>query len=44
VRFRTDFAGGIEGFTMQAVSQSTDFSFDYQDLDFTRRTNQVVAH
>ena len=38
VRFSSDFAGKIAGFTMQAVSDSTDFSFDFQDLDFTRTT------
>lgn len=43
VRFHTNFAGAIDGFSMQAVSESTDFSFDYQDLDFTRRAKQVIA-
>lgn len=37
VRFTQDFSGKIVGFTMQAVSGSTDFSFDFQDLNFTRR-------
>jgi CubicO group peptidase (beta-lactamase class C family) len=36
VRFREDFTGGVEGFTMEAVSADTDFSFDFQDLDFHR--------
>jgi CubicO group peptidase (beta-lactamase class C family) len=36
VRFREDFAGAVEGFTMEAVSAETDFSFDFQDLDFHR--------
>lgn len=36
VRFREDISGRIEGFTMQAVSAATDFSFDFQDLDFHR--------
>jgi CubicO group peptidase (beta-lactamase class C family) len=36
VRFSTDFGGRITGFTMEAVSDSTDFSFDFQDLSFTR--------
>jgi CubicO group peptidase (beta-lactamase class C family) len=36
VRFREDYAGEVEGFTMQAVSAETDFSFDFQDLDFHR--------
>jgi CubicO group peptidase (beta-lactamase class C family) len=43
VRFRSDFAGRIDGFTMRAVSESTDFSFDYQDLDFTRTTQAAAA-
>jgi hypothetical protein len=36
VRFREDFAGAVEGFTMQVVTAETDFSFDFQDLDFHR--------
>jgi CubicO group peptidase (beta-lactamase class C family) len=36
LRFREDFAGAIEGFAMEAVSADTDFSFDFQDLDFHR--------
>lgn len=36
VRFREDFSGAVEGFTMEAVSADTDFSFDFQDLDFHR--------
>jgi CubicO group peptidase (beta-lactamase class C family) len=36
VRFREDLTGAVEGFTMQAVSATTDFSFDFQDLDFHR--------
>jgi CubicO group peptidase (beta-lactamase class C family) len=36
VRFSTDYAGKVSGFTMQAVSASTDFSFDFQDLDFSK--------
>ena len=36
VRFVTDYSGKVAGFTMQAVSAATDFSFDFQDLDFTR--------
>lgn len=38
VRFREDFVGAVEGFTMQVVSAETDFSFDFQDLDFHRVT------
>jgi hypothetical protein len=37
VRFTQDFAGKVVGFKMQAISSSTDFSFDFQDLNFTRR-------
>jgi CubicO group peptidase (beta-lactamase class C family) len=36
VRFVNDYSGKVAGFTMQAVSAATDFSFDFQDLDFTR--------
>jgi hypothetical protein len=38
VRFSTDFTGAVDGMTMKAVSPTTDFSFDFQDLDFTRST------
>jgi hypothetical protein len=36
VRFSQAFDGGIEGITMRAISPATDFSFDFQDLDFVR--------
>ncbi len=36
VRFSEDYSGKVAGFTMQAVSASTDFSYDFQDLDFAR--------
>ena len=36
VRFREDSMGAVEGFTMEPVSATTDFSFDFQDLDFHR--------
>jgi len=36
VRFEPDFDGRIDGMTMRAVSPATDFSFDFQDLDFRR--------
>ena len=36
VRFTPDYDGRIGGFTMQAESASTDFSYDFQDLDFKR--------
>jgi len=43
VRFASDFSGSPSGFTMEAVSASTDFSFDFQDLEFSRRT-PLAAH
>jgi CubicO group peptidase (beta-lactamase class C family) len=36
VRYSTDYSGRASGFTLQAVSATTDFSFDFQDLDFVR--------
>jgi hypothetical protein len=36
VRFTGDYSGQVSGFTMQAVSATTDFSYDFQDLDFVR--------
>lgn len=36
VRFEQGFEGKITGLTMQAVSPTTDFSFDFQDLNFTK--------
>jgi len=36
VRFSEDYSGKVSGFTMQAVSASTDFSYDFQNLDFSR--------
>lgn len=39
VRFSQDFGGKVDGFTMQATSPLTDFSFDFQDLDFHKRTD-----
>jgi Domain of unknown function (DUF3471)/Beta-lactamase len=36
VRFSQGFDGKIDGMTMQAVSPATDFSFDFQDLNFKR--------
>jgi CubicO group peptidase (beta-lactamase class C family) len=34
VLFRLDQEGRADGFTMEAISPLTDFSFDFQDLDF----------
>ena len=36
VRFEQGFGGKIDGMTMTAVSPATDFSFDFQDLDFKK--------
>ena len=36
VNFRTDFSGAVSGMTLSPLSPTTDFSFDYQDLDFAR--------
>jgi CubicO group peptidase (beta-lactamase class C family) len=36
VRFDQGFGSGIERMSMQAVSPATDFSFDFQDLDFRK--------
>jgi hypothetical protein len=36
VRFTGDYSGRISGFTMQAVSATTDFSYDFPDLAFVR--------
>jgi CubicO group peptidase (beta-lactamase class C family) len=36
VLFSRDFTGRVDGFTMRAVSARTDFSYDFQDLDFKR--------
>ncbi len=36
VMFSTDVKGNPDGIKMQAVSELTDFSFDFHDLDFSR--------
>lgn len=36
VSFNLDEQGKAEGFTMKAISPLTDFSYDFQDLDFKR--------
>jgi CubicO group peptidase (beta-lactamase class C family) len=36
VNFRTGLDGSVSGMTMAPLSPTTDFSFDFQDLDFTR--------
>lgn len=36
VRFDQGFGPGVERMTLQAVSPATDFSFDFQDLDFRK--------
>ena len=37
VNFRSGFDGAVSGMTMAPLSPTTDFSFDFQDLDFTRK-------
>lgn len=37
VRFSQDFGRQVEGFTMRAVSPTTDPSFDFRDLSFRKR-------
>jgi CubicO group peptidase (beta-lactamase class C family) len=36
VNFRTGLDGAVSGMTMAPLSPTVDFSFDFQDLDFTR--------
>lgn len=36
VKFDTDFKGTVSSMKMRAVSDLTDFSFDFHDLDFSR--------
>ncbi|MGI9168713.1 MAG: serine hydrolase [Caulobacteraceae bacterium] len=43
VRFGADFTGGVNGMTLKAISPATDFSFDFQDLDFTRADPAPVS-
>ncbi len=43
VNFRTGFDGAVSGMTMAPLSPTTDFSFDFQDLDFTRLATAGVA-
>jgi hypothetical protein len=38
VLFQTGYDGRPSGIKMKAISPNTDFSFDFQDLDFTRVT------
>lgn len=40
VIFSLDKQGKANGFLMEAVSPNTDFSFDFQDLDFTKEQEQ----
>ncbi|PHS28799.1 MAG: hypothetical protein COA85_03060 [Robiginitomaculum sp.] len=42
-RFQTDFQGSIAGMTMRLVDPDADFSFDFQDLNFTRKDDRVLA-
>jgi len=41
VRFEQGFSEQVVGMTMQAVSPTTDFSFDFQDLDFKKINGTV---
>jgi CubicO group peptidase (beta-lactamase class C family) len=43
VRFEQGYSGKIEGMTMKAVSPATDFSFDFQDLDFRKIESAAAA-
>lgn len=36
INFSKDFEGNPNGFVMKAISPETDFSYDFQDLDFKR--------
>ncbi len=40
VNFTLDIEGKADGFTMKPISPLTDFSFDFQDLNFKRITQQ----
>jgi len=42
VNFRGGFDGQVAGMTMKPLSPTTDFSFDFQDLDF-RKTSAAAA-
>ncbi len=44
VHFARDYSGKVTGFTMRAVSAATDFSFDFQDLEFTRVVERAAGH
>jgi hypothetical protein len=39
VNFSVDKDGKATGFALEAYSPLTDFSFDFQDLEFKRATN-----
>jgi CubicO group peptidase (beta-lactamase class C family) len=43
VRFEQGFSEQVVGMTLQAVSPNTDFSFDFQDLDFKKTESTVAA-
>ncbi|MEA5004827.1 MAG: serine hydrolase [Rikenellaceae bacterium] len=36
IKFSKDFDGNPDGFVMKAISPETDFSYDFQDLDFKK--------
>ena len=43
VNFQTGMDGAVSGMTMKPLSPTTDFSFDFQDLDFTRLATAAPA-
>ena len=40
VKFELDFEGNISGMTMKAISPLTDFSFDFHDLSFIKKSEK----
>jgi hypothetical protein len=44
VTFTTNADGNATGMKMEAISPLTDFSYDFQDLDFTRKAEAGAAH
>jgi len=41
--FYLDSTGKASGIKMKAISPLTDFSYDFQDLDFIRKEKTAVA-
>jgi hypothetical protein len=42
VRFEQGFDGGVDRMTLRAISPATDFSFDFQDLDFRKIESKAL--